>query len=245
MSLTKANLTNNIKKQYNYKLKSYAWVLNSLILMQILAILFSLGGISSSGGGGNGFSFNINYYSADMMIIFTMLWAFIIASQITSNKENEFMFVINQASHHFSDIAFMLTASVVGGITAILSGYLLKVVVSFYPKTILLTGSIPQLKYLLIGLLITIIYIFLFASLGYMTGTLIQFNKIFMFIIPVLFFGLLFIADKYGTGNFMFALFNFYAQETNVMIFALKAIVTSSVCFAGAFVISNRLEVRP
>lgn len=246
MSLAKISLRGIVKKQYLYKLKANVWVFNSLILLQLLAILFSLGGIASSGRGGDGFFMQISYYSADAMIVFTMLWIFIISVQIISNKENEFMFIKNKSSHHLSDAIFLLTASIIGGVTAILSGFLLKVIryLFFDATRIIWTDIVSGPKNFMIGLLATILFICLFSALGYLVGSLIQLNKIFIFLLPVLFIGLLFVANRYGESNFMFMLFDFYFKETMFLVFMLKAIITSALLFLGSFMISKRSEVR-
>src|SRR5699024_11383722 len=90
----------------HYKLKSYVWVFNSLILLQLLAILFSLGGSMSTGWWREEFHLQANYYTADIMIAFTMLWAFIISIQIISIKKNEFMFINSQLSYNISESTF-------------------------------------------------------------------------------------------------------------------------------------------
>lgn len=246
MSLSKVSLGDIVKKQYLYKLKANVWVFNSLILLQLLAILFSLGGIAgSSGSGGDGFYLQVQYYSADMAIVFTMLWAFIISIQIISNKESEFMFIMNKASNHLSDALFLLTTSIIGGITATLSGFLLKVIrYIFLESSEIVTDLVSSPKNFMIGILATILFICLFSALGYIVGALVQLNKIFIFLVPILFIGLLFIANKYGEGNFMFSLFDFYFKESGFIIFMVKTIVTSALLFFGAFMISNRSEVK-
>lgn len=242
MSLSKASVGEITKKQYHYKLKSYVWVFNSLILLQLMAILFSLGGSMSSGWGQDEFYLEINYYSADIMIAFTMLWAFIISNQIISNKRNEFVFINSQLSHHLSDATFLFTTSFLGGITATLSGFLLKVLTYFFVDSSknILTGLMSGPKYFIIGMLATILFVFLFSALGYIVGMLIKLNKLFTFLLPVVFIGLLFIANKYGESNFMLSLFNFYFKETVFGIFVLKIILTSFLLFLGAFMISKR-----
>lgn len=246
MSLSKVNLGKIVKRQYQYKLRSYVWVFNSLILMQLLAILFSLGGPMSSGRSGDGFFLQINYYSADIIIAFTMLWAFIMAIQMLSIKDNEFMFINNKPSDHLSDVTFLLTTSVLGGITAMLSGFLLKVITYIFvdPTKIILTGLVSGPKFFIIGMLATMLFVFLFSALGYIVGTLVKLSKIFIFLLPILFIGLLFIANKYGENNFMFSLFNFYFKESVFSIFILKIIMTSTLLFLGAFMITKRSEVR-
>src|SRR5690625_6453861 len=107
------------------------------------------------------------------------------------------------------------------GITSTLSWFLLKVLTYFLvdPSKNILTGLVSGPKYFVIGMLATILFVFLFSALGYIIGMLIKLNKLFIFVLPVLFVGLLFIANKYGEGNFMFALFNFYFKENVFGIF--------------------------
>lgn len=245
MSLSKVSVGDIVKKQYLYKLKANVWVFNSLILLQVMAILFSLGGTGSSGRYSEGFSFQIDYYSADLMIYFTILWAFIISVQIISNKENEFMYIMNKSSNSLSDALFLLTTSIIGGITATLSGLLLKVIVYFFfdSSEIIMLMSGP--KYFMIGMVATILLIGLSSALGYIVGMLVKLNKIFVFLLPILFIGLLFIAENYGDKNFMVMLFNYYFKETDFIIFIVKSIITSALLFFGAFLISHRSEVRP
>ena len=241
MSLSKASVGEITKKQYHYKLKSYVWVFNSLILLQLMAIVFSLGGTMSTGWWREEFHLQVNYYSADIMIAFTMLWAFIISIQIISSKRNEFMFINSQLSHHLSDAIFLCTTSVIGGITAAFSGFLLKVLTYFFVDSSknILTGLVSGPKYFIIGMLATILFVFLFSALGYLIGMLIKLNKLFIFLLPVLFIGLLFIANQYGEGNFMFSLFNFYFKEAVFGIFIFKTILSAILLFLGAFMVSK------
>src|SRR5690625_2093040 len=198
MSLSKVSLGNIVKKLYQFKLKSYIGFFSSLIVLQIVAILFSLGGVGQGSRGSSYLSINVHYYSADYVIIFTMIWVFMISSQIISkeNRENDYIFVTNRLASHLSNAAFLLTVTVISGILAILSGFLLKVVSHFVLNYnyIVGTGLAADLQTFLKGLVATILFIFLFSGLGYLVGTLIHLSKMFIVLLPVLLLGLIFIS---------------------------------------------------
>src|SRR5699024_440427 len=111
------------------KLKANVGLFSSLIILQIFGILFSLGGIGQRGGS----FYTISYYTADYMIIFTMIWAFMIAIQLMSKdyRDLDFTFVTNRLASHLANVLFLVTASIIGAITSLLSGYLSKVIVYF------------------------------------------------------------------------------------------------------------------
>src|SRR6476660_9775510 len=136
MSLTKVNLAETVKKQYKFKLKANIDVFSSLVWIQLLAILFSLGGVASMGGGSVDLNFNVKYYSADLVVVFTMLWSFVTAITITTKpyRNHDFTFVSNRLSSSLSNILFLLTVSFIGSITATLAGNLVKLLVSILFK---------------------------------------------------------------------------------------------------------------
>ena len=123
MSLKTINLAETVKKQFVFKLKANIDVFSSLVWIQLLAILFSLNGVASMGMGGTNLSVDVKYYSADLVIIFTMLWSFVTAITITTKpyRNHDFTFVSNRLSSSLSNILFLLTASFIGSITATLS----------------------------------------------------------------------------------------------------------------------------
>ena len=72
MSLTKVTLAEIVKKQYLFKLKANIDSFSSLVWIQLLAILFSFGGIGSSGMGMGEMNIDVKYYSSDMVIVFSL-----------------------------------------------------------------------------------------------------------------------------------------------------------------------------
>ncbi|WP_404450963.1 hypothetical protein LG329_11515 [Virgibacillus necropolis] len=249
MSLTTISTGNLVRKQFQYKMKAYIGVFSSLMVLQILAILFSLGGSGGSGGSGShGISINVRYYSASIVVVFTMLWAFISAILITTKayREDDFTFVTNRVTANLSNIVFLGTASIIGGVTAVLSGYLLKVVMYYVPDSGQFIGisSGPSPLELLFGLFATILFVFMFSSLGYLVGTLVQLHKIFVVVLPVVFFGYITFGEQRIGIHPLIQLGEFYFQETSFPLFLSKAVITIAILFTGSVLLSNRMEVR-
>ncbi|RRN72883.1 hypothetical protein EI200_06830 [Peribacillus simplex] len=245
MSLTKVNLKKTIKKQYFFKLKANIDAFSSLIGIQLLALLFSIGGVGSAGMGGSNISVNIEYYSADLVIGFTLIWAFVTAITITTKpyRNHDFTFVTNRLSSSLSNILFLLTASIVGGITAILAGNLLKVL-AFVFLDERIYGVHSGLQELVMGIGVTIFYVFLVSSIGYFIGTIVQVSKLFIILISVLLFGTLFLEASMQKEPFLVNVFTFYTMESTLSLFIIKVIVTVAVFFSVAISILNRMEVR-
>jgi hypothetical protein len=245
MSLTTSSLLETTKNQYFYKLKANIDSFSSLVGIQLLAMLFSFGGVGSSGFGGGDISVNIKYYSSDMIFAFTMIWAFITALTITTKpyRNYDFSFVTNRLSSSLANILFLGSASLLGGLTSVLSGNLLQVIAMLFLD--------EQLYYLqggsshfILGISITFFYLFLISSIGYLVGTLVQVSKLFVVIIPGLFIGSLFLQAASSTEPTLWKIIQYYTMEPTVSLFILKAVLTTLALFTVAISILNRLEVR-
>jgi hypothetical protein len=179
-----------------------------------------MNGSGSMGTSSDGYSLNISYYTGDIIIIFTMIWSFISAIIITTKayRNDDFVFVANRFSSNLSNICFLVFASIVGGITAMLSGILLKVVMYF---------------------------VLLVASLGYLIGMLVQISKWFSVLLPAAFFGYSILSiNKNDEAPIISEMVTFFAQETSLLFFGLKVIVTASILFLGSIILANKMEVR-
>jgi hypothetical protein len=248
MSLTRVRMLDVVKKQYFYKLKAYIQVFLTLVILQVLAILFSLNGFGMSGTSSDSIEIEVHYYSADIVIAFTMLWGFITAILITTKayRNDDFVFVTNRVSSNLSNILFLLTASIIGGITAMLSTYLIKVIMYFFEGDILVksTNAIAATNELLVGAIAAILYVFIFCALGYFIGTLVQISKIFVILLPALFFGSLFLDAARGNAGIVQNVFEFIFTESSILLFIVKIIIAVGFLFSGAVILSNRMEVR-
>ncbi len=248
MSLMDITMTEVIKKQYAYKMRAYIQVFVSLIFLQLLAVLFSLSGVGSMGSSDGMVETEVRYYSADFVEVFTMLWGFISAVLITTKayRNDDFMFITSRVTSNLSNMLFLLTASFIGGITAILSSYLLKLIVNLFISDYFIKGT-PVLSVsseILLGLFSAFLYIFLFSMLGYLAGTLVQLHKSFAGLLPAAFLGSLFLDTADGRSGVFAHVFQFYHSESSILLFTVKIMVTALVLFLASAWLSNRLEVR-
>ncbi|MGE8204826.1 hypothetical protein ACQKP0_09705 [Heyndrickxia sp. NPDC080065] len=247
MSLIEIRQTEIVKKQYFFKLKSYAQFFSTMMILQVISFFLAIGGTDSYESGSNYFRVHITYYSATAIISLTCLWAFISAILITTkaNRYDDFAFITNRVTSHLSNILFLLTASIIGGITSFLSGFLLKMIIYSFKNTEFLHGSSFTLTIseIFIGITATILYVLLFFALGYLVGTLVQLHKIFIVIIPGLLIGLNILSLR-NSGYFTEMIAGFFYNESSFLIFFIKVILTAGLLFTISIAISNRLEVR-
>lgn len=248
MSLTRVRLIDVVKKQYLFKLKAYSQVFMSLIFIQLLAVLFSMNGVGGMGSSEGSFQIEIKYFSAALVVAFTMLWGFITAIIITTKayRNDDFVFVTNRASSNLSNMVFLLTASMIGGITSMLSTYLIKVIVYYFFSDVSLksTSVMGAPNEFLLGSFSTFLYIFLFCALGYLIGTLVQINKVFAALIPAAFFGGLIFDGLRGNEGVIAKVFAFFFTEPSLPLFIIKVIIAAGLLISFAFALSNRMEVR-
>ncbi|QKY71060.1 hypothetical protein Len3610_17170 [Lentibacillus sp. CBA3610] len=242
-------MAQTVLKQFWFKLKSLAGMISSLIMLQLIGLLFALGASSNFYTGSDGvFDLQISYYSADLVVVFTMLWGFIsaITMKTKAYREDDFVFVTNRLSSNLSNIAYLLAASVIGGVTAILSGYLLKVVIYllFESTPIIHTGLTDSLVELLSGMLAASLFIFMFAGAGYLVGTLVQLHKAFTYITPVAVIGFILLSDRISDGHLLAEVGEFYFNEASLWLLSVKTLVTAGLLLAGSIGISQRLEVK-
>lgn len=247
MSLTETNVLSVAKTQYRYKTKANAGMFFPLIAAQMLALLISFNGVASSGGGTDNYSYTIRHISSDIIIIFTLIWAFIIGINLASNSfRMDFTFISNRLSSHLSSLGFLLTAAVIGGVTATLSGVLLRVIL-FISQGGVDAGSgfwIAPLS-LLSGTFTAVLYALLLCVIGYFAGMLTLRNRAFAVLLLGLFIGTLFVnARSTGTAQHVINAIEFFTNESSFPLFFVKIILVSALMFGCVILFSDRMEVR-
>ncbi|GAE24969.1 hypothetical protein JCM9140_936 [Halalkalibacter wakoensis JCM 9140] len=248
MSLSEISFSTTVKRLYFYKLKANVGIFSSLVLLQIMAILFSLNGTGQMGTGGMGFSVSVNYYSANLVIGFTMLWAFIQSIMLTTKsfRYDDFTFVTNRVTSNIANIAFLVTVSFVGAVLALLTSPLLKVVAYYFlnHEVLLETSAFYSPTEFMIGVGATSLYVLLFSALGYLVGTFVQISKIFSVILPAVFFATLFLEAREGAGNLLASIISALFTESSFALFFIKVGGSVLLFFFLATIMSNRLEVK-
>ena len=245
MSLRAANLTDIVKRQYLFKLKANIDSLSALVGIQLLAMLFSMGGAHSFHSSSDRMVLSVNYLSADVVIAFTMIWALVTGITITTkpHRHFDFTFVTNRLSSSLANIIFLFSASILGGITAMLARSLPLVVRYIFFGEQFYNLPITTAEFLL-GVVATILYLFCISAIGYFIGSLVQISKLFVLFIPVLIIGLMFFDGVMNREPFLVNVFQFYLMESSIGLFIIKMVVTSALFFIGSIGIQNRMEVR-
>lgn len=247
MFLQEADLVKVTKQQYQFKLEAYYGVFTSLLLTQLFALLWSFMGTGQMGTGTQEVSLNITYYTGNIIIMFTMMWAFISGITINSKnaKDGDFAFVSNRLSSNLSNIAFLLTATVLGGFTAMLAGSLLKVIIFYYRGLDHIVGNplVPPHE-LALGIIVSVLFVTLIGTLGYFVGALVQFHKIFTGLLPAFFVGLLFLEGRMQGEGPLGNIFQSFINETSLIVLAVKVLIVVVILFGAAVAISDQVEVR-
>jgi len=248
MSLLTVNTAEIVKKQFLFKLKANIDAFSSLVWIQLLAILFSLGGVASQGSHSDGLSISIKYFSSDVVIAFTMIWGLVTAITITTRPYRyfDFSFVTNRITSSLSNIIYLFTASVLGGVTAMLAKGLLIIIgylfldfqlLDFYSQSF-------HVRDFMIGTIAAVLYIFFISSIGYFIGTLVQVSRLFIVGIPVLFIGSMFLDGMMQREPMAMKTLQFYFMETSLFIFIVKVFISTALFFAASISMLNRMEVR-
>lgn len=249
MYLTEPSLNDIVKKQFLHKLNAYTGVFSSLLVMQLIGLFlgFGTGGGGGSGSGGN-VSIDYTFTTGDVPIIFTLLWAFSMGILVTTlaYRNDAFSFVSNRISHHISGFLFLMFASAIAGITAVLAGSIIKLIFLFQSNLLIdeASGLFSSPVDLLIRIATSILYTLLFAGLGYVLGSFIQRSKLVIPILIAVFFIGPMIRLNLGGIDLIEKVVSFYGTETSLLVFLIKIVATVCILFAISITVTNKTEVR-
>ncbi|MFN7250491.1 MAG: hypothetical protein ACK4M9_06805 [Anaerobacillus sp.] len=247
MFLTNADLAEVTKKQYFYKIRAHYGIFSSLLLTQLVALAFSFMGTGQMGAGNEQVTVYVTYYTGNIIIAFTMVWAFISGFSLNSKlvRDGDFSFVTNRLTSNLSNLAFLLTATVIGGVTAMLASSLLKTINYFIRgESIVAQSYAVPLSQMFLGVIAAVLYVTLLGAVGYTVAILTQLNKLFVVLLPILFVGLLFVEGRTNGEGLLAAVFKFFLSETSLFVFAVKVLTVVGVLSYAAIIMSDKVEVR-
>ncbi|MFD1929474.1 hypothetical protein ACFSFY_15640 [Sporosarcina siberiensis] len=247
MYLTEPRLADIVKKQIQYKFNGYTGVFTSLLVMQLLGIFTSFGNGGHFSSYGETLEIAQMQLTNDTLVIFTLVWAVIQGILLTTMayRNDAFTFVSNRFSHHISSYLFLMIAAIIGGLTAALAGSTIKLfAIMKYDSVAIETAGFFSSPYdFALRVIASIFYTLLFASIGYAIGSLIQRSKL---VIPIIFIAVFvgpwFLLGVSGFNINQIALF--YGNETSIVLFILKVLVTVVLLFVISVAITNKTEVR-
>lgn len=236
------------KRQYMFKLNANGAIFTVLIVLQIIATIFMSGASTSTSmdDWGEPISFSFNSITNDGQVGLTLFWAFIVGFLLTSaaQRNESFSFVTNRLTFQLANFYFFCTAALLGGVTTVLLGSVMKIVAMSQDNVIVeTTGLLSSPSDFFSRILVMTAYTLLLMLVGYTLGSLIQWSKLFIALFGVIWYGFtqstFAVADNENSG-----LLYFFYGETSVLLFLLKIIGTIAVLFAISFFATNRLEVR-
>lgn len=237
-----------VKRKYLFKLRSYSGYFCGLILAQLIAGLMLSTGSMSIGTSVANLSLTLQVYSAQIVLIFSVVWIFIISLLITTrgSKDASFSFPGNRLSDSISDVGYILTGCLFGGITTALFGAALRIeIFLLYSGNVMAQGFYPAFTDLCTIGAATFLYMLLTSAAGYFAGTLIRLSKMFIVVIIsvviFMFFSLSNLAESRSLGG---AILELLFEEQSLGLFALMTFLISAVLYSLCTVISHRMEVR-
>lgn len=249
MSLSPTNLLAVVRRQYVFKLKTNANLLMILALVQMIAIAFSLLGMSGSiSTGSNIIYVNISQISNMGVLVFTLMWALVVAIYLTTPnfQDLDFAFVSNRMSSCFSNILFLGTSALLGGAGVGLAGIFLRTATYIlgWGDSIIGTHFYVPPGELILGIMIGLLYVLLVSSIGYFLGSLAQMTKILIPIIPALIIGMLVMDAGNQQVHLILSAAQFFTGERSIIAFSIKTLLASGLFFIAATLLSQHREVR-
>ncbi|MFB1082893.1 hypothetical protein [Jeotgalibacillus sp. JSM ZJ347] len=244
MSLATVSTGNIIRQQVIYKCYAMADLWRSLVVIQLIAIFFSALGSGGMGTSDDIFSLSVSTFSNDIVFFFTVFWMLVASALITSKsyRYEDFSYVTTRLISQVSNGILLLVTVLTASLFTILSNYVIYLSIflfrndEFYPG--LATVGAPGELLLTFSAMFG--YLLIASAVGYFFGVLIQFSKFFIAIIPLVLFGPTMVRSLF---IFEFGYY-FYAQESSIILFMTKTIITALLLYAASILVMNRKEVR-
>lgn len=236
------------KRQFLFKLNANGAIFTMLIVLQIIATIFISGAFTSTftNDWGEPISFNFTSISNDGQVGLTLFWAFIVGFLLTSaaQRNESFSFVTNRLTFQLANFYFFCTAALLGGVTTVLLGSVMKIIAMLSDNMIIeTTGLLSSPMDFFSRIFVMTAYTLLLMLIGYTLGSLIQWSKLFIALFGVIWYAFtqstFAVADNENSG-----LLYFFYGETSTLLFTLKIVGTIAVLFAISLFVTNRLEVR-
>lgn len=236
------------KRQFLFKLNANGAIFMLLIVLQIIATVFISGAFTSTSMNdwGESISFNFTSISNDGQVGLTLFWAFIVGFLLTSSaqRNESFSFVTNRLTFQLANFYFFCTAALLGGVTTVLLGSVMKIIALLSDNIIIeTTGLLTSPLDFFSRIFVMTAYTLLLMLVGYTLGSLIQWSKLFIALFGVIWYA--FTQNMFGiSGDENSGLLYFFHGETSILLFTLKIVVSIAILFAISFFVTNRLEVR-
>ena len=245
MYLTEITLFNVVKKQVKFKVKSYTGIFQSLVVLQLLGILFATIGTSSMSESDSFFSMTVEFYSSGIILGITAFWLIINALLLTTTayREDDFTFVTNRLSRLWANIIFVIMLSVIGAVSSYLATNVLKVYLFMQNKELIFIDHV-SITSGIISLLGLVGYYILLGSIAYTIGSIVQRNKVLAIVLSTSLIAVGTLLLQFQLDDMIAQVLFFFTNETNFALFLMKISITSSLLFLLSWSMSRNQEVR-
>lgn len=245
MSITNVKTRAIIYQQTLYKIKGFSGMIWTLMVLQILAIASTFGGVGGGGMSESGpLDLHYTIFNATFVIIFTFLWILVSAFLITtrSYETNDYSFITTRFTSHAANAGFLFAVSILAGFTAMLSSYIIQFAHWLAFDTELAVGAHLTIGEFLLGWFGMILYLLLLGSAGYFLGWIFQVSPLLRIAVFVIAASVLFGIP--AAGNALESVFYFFTQERNILLFAVKVGLTTVAFWGITYALTRNLEVR-
>lgn len=241
-NLNQHSLSEHVKQQLFYKIKMHTNLFSGLVFYQGLFIVFSMFlPYHNIGMSGESHRLEVSLFSGSNVISVTLFWGLIIGLIVANKKSKELMNVVvmDKWSNHLANCLLLVILSIVGGVTAFLADNVVKIGIVLIKGIENIGGmELLSLQEMCIGIFVTILYILFVMTISYCVGVFYRMNQWLTLLIIVVISMLL-----VTRGIILMELFFFYFNETNVILFCFKIIVSCLLLLFATISINRRLEV--
>ncbi|MDW0108495.1 hypothetical protein [Sporosarcina aquimarina] len=248
MSLTHRKTSEVVRQQFWFKLKSNVAVFTVLFALQILLSVLMTGPSSTSGMGSANLELNWSTYTNDGIITMTLFWSLAIGFLMTTSGQRNasYLYVASPGIENMANFLFFGAASVIAGVTAILSGSIMKVILLLTKKEQFVSDSANLLVSpvdFFTQLAAMISYSFLLMILVYTAMLFVQMNR--LLILPIIL--LVYLNTRITSFEFFGAtgnILSFFYGESSLWLFTIKVTAAVALLMVLSVIPSKRIEVR-
>lgn len=237
-------LTRAAINQYFYKLSAYSGYLCGLVAVQLIGAFFALGGTVSSISA----TYSYHYYSGLIPVLFSEFWALVVSVLFCTRGEKSEAFALpaNRLSDALSDIGYLVTGCLFGGVTSTLSCIALRIPVYLQNKGILIeNGFAPDFAVFFTILASTALYMLFFSAIGYLCGSLVRLHKAFLLLLPAIAAGAIVLETNSRRSQTLFReCWDSIINEHSLALFAVRVLALSALMLAVSVILANRVEVK-
>lgn len=245
MSLTHRTIGEVVKQQFLYKLKSNAGVFTVLFVLQIISMVLLNGAAMTSGMESGSFELEWNTISTDGVLGLTFFWSIVFGFLMTTpgQRNAAYIYVATPITENLANFCLFGFASLIAGITTVLSGGFVKLLVQLQGVSLITEtgGPFTEPYEFLTRFLTMVIYSFLIMMFIYTVFIIIQMNR--LLILP---FILLWLAVSQSTtpSTWFEEMINFFYKEHSILLFLCKTGMMAVLLAALSLVVSKRIEVK-